>query len=90
MNTYKLTIRKNAISPKYKALFAVNALHSGIRLDLPYISVAKFKIAKTVYSPHPMAKVSYTLKNKNSGIKFIYENNRTKKTKVYRITKINK
>ena len=73
MYTFKVTVRKNLRSPKYKTLFGVNRITNGVRVDFPWSSVATF-------SPNSGKE---TIRSKTSGLRAIYENNRTGTTRVY-------
>ena len=82
MNTYKISLRVNARSPKYKALFARSILQTGTRLDIPFMSFAKFRIEKTIKNKWNGLPTQVT----RSGICLIIENNRTRKTTVFRLS----
>ena len=75
MQTFKVTVRKNIRSPKYKTLFGVNRIANGVRGDFPWLSVATF-------SPNSGKE---TIRSKNSGLRAIYENNRKGITRVYHL-----
>ena len=74
MYTFKVTVRKNLRSPKYRTVLGVNTLNNGWRVDVPYVSVAAFSPA-----------VNKTIRSKKSGLKAIYENNRRGVTRVYHL-----
>ena len=70
--TVKLTIRKNARSPKYKTLFGYHVLPTGGRIDGPWVSISTF--GGSVNNP--------TRRSKRSGLRVIIENNRKSVTHV--------
>ena len=74
MYTFKVTIRKNLRSPKYRTVLGVNTLNNGWRVDVPYVSVSAFSPA-----------VNKTIRSKKSGLRAIYENNRSGVTRVYHL-----
>ena len=82
MYTYKISLSVNAKSPKYKAFFARNILQTGTRLDIPFMSFSKFRIEKTIKNKWNGLPVQVT----QSGICLIIENNRTRKTTVFRLS----
>ncbi len=73
MSTFKVTVRKNVRSPKYRTLLGLNKINNGFRVDLPYVSVARFR-------PNSGKE---TIRSKKSGLRAIYENNRSGVTRVY-------
>ena len=75
MYTFKVTVRKNLRSPKYRTVLGVNTLNNGWRVDVPYVSVAAFR-------PNSGRE---TIRSKKSGLKAIYENNRRGVTRVYHL-----
>ena len=70
--TVKLTICRNARSPKYNVLFGYNKLATGKRVDGPWFSISTF--GGSVINP--------TRRTKGSGLRFIVENNRKRLTHV--------
>ena len=74
MYTFKVTVRQNLRSPKYRTVLGVNTLNNGWRVDVPYVSVAAFSPA-----------VNNTSRSKKSGLRAIYENNRSGVTRVYHL-----
>ena len=70
--TVKLTIRRNARSPKYNVLFGYNKLATGKRVDGPWFSVSVFGGGNA----------NPTRRTKGSGLRFIVENNRKRLTHV--------
>jgi len=72
MTTYKITVRKNIRSPKYG--FGINRTSHGKRFDVPYFSIASF---------NPVD--NKTIRFKRSGLRMIFENNRTGTTRVYHL-----
>jgi hypothetical protein len=75
MYTFKVTIRKNLRSPKYRTILGMNTLANGFRVDVPYASVAAFR-------PNSGRE---TIRSKKSGLRAIYENNRSGVTRVYHL-----
>ena len=74
MYTFKVTVRQNLRSPKYRTVLGVNSLNNGWRVDVPYVSVAAFSPA-----------VNKTIRSKKSCLRAIYENNRSGVTRVYHL-----
>jgi len=70
--TVKLTIRRNARSPKYNVLFGYNKLATGGRVDGPWFSISTFGGSN----------INPTRRTKRSGLRFIVENNRKRLTHV--------
>ena len=69
--TIKTSIRVNAKSPKYN--YGFHRTTSGYRGDAPYMSLS-------VFDGGPLTK--RTIRSRRSGVRFIYENNRTGKTRI--------
>ena len=76
MATYKITMRKNAKSPKYDTLFGINSTSTGYRLDVPFHSLTKM-------NPKGSRKM---VRSSTSGIRLIVENNRRGKSSVFHFT----
>ncbi len=68
-NTVKVSRRINAKSPKYG--YGYHRLNTGHRFDVPFYSVSVFDGGSNA-----------TVRRPTSGIRFIYENNRSNKTRV--------
>ena len=66
--TVKTSIRVN---PKGHYNYGFHRLNSGYRLDIPYASVSVFYGGSKA-----------TVRRQSSGIRFIYENNRSQKTRI--------
>ena len=66
--TVKTSIRVN---PKGQYNYGFHRLNSGYRLDIPYASVSVFDGGSKA-----------TVRRQSSGIRFIYENNRSQKTRI--------
>ena len=66
--TVKTSIRVN---PKGNYNYGFHKLNSGYRLDIPYASVSVFDGGSNA-----------TVRRQSSGIRFIYENNRSQKTRI--------
>ena len=71
MATYKITVRKNIRSPKYG--FGINHTSHGRRFDVPFLSIASFD------------PVNKTIRSNHSGLRLLFENNRTGITRVYHL-----
>ena len=79
--TVKITIRRNARSPKYNILFGYNRLATGKRIDGPWFSISTF--GGSIINP--------TRRTKGSGLRFIVENNRKRLTHVtHNVTTVRK
>lgn len=69
--TIKVTIRKNCRSPIYPDLFGLFSLKTGWRLNVPYASVSCFG-----------GDINPTRRSRVSGLRFIWENNRKRSTRI--------
>jgi len=70
-STIKLSIRKGSRNNRGK-LFGVRKLKSGWRGDAPWCSLSLFNGGTN----------NHTIRSNTSGVRVIYENNRTNKTRV--------
>ena len=79
--TVKITIRRNARSPKYYVLFGYNKLATGKRVDGPWFSISTF--GGSVINP--------TRRTKASGLRVIWENTRSRTTRItHDVSKVRK